>query len=113
MPELKSQVSCQMNRLHFLGQEKGTFDFSGPCARKVECPLFLSGPDVGVADLLAAGAIGPGLPQSTPSRQAGGSGPVPVTHHASPRNSGGPFPTAVLLIPSAQCGAWSFCAGAA
>jgi hypothetical protein len=41
-----------------------------------------SGADVGVADLLAAGAFGPGLPQSTPSGHAGGSGPAPVTHRA-------------------------------
>jgi hypothetical protein len=35
------------------------------------------GPDVSVADLLAAGAVGPGPPQSTPSRRAGDSGLAP------------------------------------
>src|SRR5262245_48200757 len=37
------------------------------------------GPDVGVADLLAAGALGPGLPEPTPSRWAGDTGLAPLT----------------------------------
>jgi hypothetical protein len=37
------------------------------------------GPDVGVADVLAAGALGAGLPQPTPSWHAGGTGFVPRT----------------------------------
>src|SRR5262249_24494165 len=37
------------------------------------------GPDVGVADVLATGAFGPGLPQSTPSRHAGSAGPASLT----------------------------------
>src|SRR5262249_20532850 len=40
------------------------------------------GADVGVADLLATGAFGPGLPEPTPSRRAGSPGPAPVTHLA-------------------------------
>jgi hypothetical protein len=40
------------------------------------------GADVGVTDLLAAGAFGPGLPQPTPSRLAGGPGLAPVTRRA-------------------------------
>jgi hypothetical protein len=43
------------------------------------------GPDVGVADLLAARALGPGLLDSTPSRQTVGTGIAPVTERASPR----------------------------
>jgi hypothetical protein len=38
------------------------------------------GPDVGVADVLATGAFGPGLPQSTPTRRAGAPSRAPVTH---------------------------------
>jgi transposase len=34
---------------------------------------------IGVADLLATGAFGPGLPESTPSRHAGGAGPASLT----------------------------------
>jgi hypothetical protein len=41
--------------------------------------------EVGVADLLAAGAFGPGLPQSTPSRHTPGPGLAPVTHRANSR----------------------------
>src|SRR5262249_59720254 len=37
------------------------------------------GADVGVAALLAAGAFGPGLPESAPSRRAGGAGPASLT----------------------------------
>jgi hypothetical protein len=37
------------------------------------------GPDVGVADLLATGAFGPGLPESPPSRHAGSAGPASLT----------------------------------
>ena len=40
------------------------------------------GADVGVADVLAAGAFGPGLPQSTPARHAGGAGLAPVNYRA-------------------------------
>jgi len=36
--------------------------------------------DVGVADVLAAGALGPGLPESTPPGHAGGPGHILVTH---------------------------------
>ena len=42
------------------------------------------GADVGVADVLAARALGPGLPQSTPSRRADGRGPTPVTCPGEP-----------------------------
>src|SRR5262249_4101770 len=46
------------------------------------------GADVGVADVLATGAAGRGLPQSTASRPAGGPGFAPVTRHAnSPRTN--------------------------
>src|SRR5262249_12007158 len=38
------------------------------------------GAEVGVADLLAAGAFGPGPPQSTPAGHTGGPGLAPVTH---------------------------------
>ena len=38
--------------------------------------------DVGVADVLAAKAFGPGLPQSTPTGHAGGLGLAPVTHRS-------------------------------
>src|SRR5262249_9986927 len=38
--------------------------------------------DVGVADVLAAGALGPGLPQSTPAGHADDPGPAPVTRRA-------------------------------
>src|SRR5262249_8158351 len=38
--------------------------------------------DVGVADVLAAGAFGPGLPQSTPAGPAGGVGLAPVNYRA-------------------------------
>src|SRR5262249_38631603 len=37
------------------------------------------GPDVGVTDLLATGAFGPGLPESPPSRHAGSAGPASLT----------------------------------
>jgi hypothetical protein len=40
------------------------------------------GPHVGVADVLATGAFGPGLPQSTPAGPAGGVGLAPVSHLA-------------------------------
>jgi hypothetical protein len=43
------------------------------------------GSDVGVADVLAAGAFGPGLPQSTPAGHTGGSGLAPVTYRAALR----------------------------
>src|SRR5262249_59552362 len=42
--------------------------------------------DVGVADLLAARAFGPGLPQPTPSRQTSGPGLAPVTYRANSRS---------------------------
>jgi hypothetical protein len=42
------------------------------------------GPDVGMADVLAAGAFGPGLPQSTPSRYAGVAALTPLTHGTKP-----------------------------
>src|SRR5215472_2071690 len=42
----------------------------GRCASAV-------GPDVGVADVLATGAFGPGLPQSTPTRRTSGPGLAP------------------------------------
>ena len=42
------------------------------------------GADVGVADLLAARAFGPGFPQSTPAGHAGGPGLAPVTHRRKP-----------------------------
>ena len=35
-------------------------------------------PDVGMADVLATGTFGPGLPESAPSRRACGPGPAPV-----------------------------------
>jgi hypothetical protein len=38
--------------------------------------------DVGMENVLATGAFGPGLPQPTPSRRAGDSGLAPVTHQA-------------------------------
>src|SRR5262249_2474910 len=38
------------------------------------------GPDVGMADVLAAGAFGPGLPQSIPTGHAGASSFSAVTH---------------------------------
>ena len=41
------------------------------------------GADVGVADVLAARAFGPGVPQSTPARHAGGAGLALVTRHAN------------------------------
>ena len=41
-------------------------------------------PDVGVADLLAAGAFGPGPPQSTPSRYTGGAGLIPPDPRGEP-----------------------------
>src|SRR5262249_18763777 len=44
------------------------------------------GADVGVADLLAARAFGPGLPQPTPSRQTSGPGLAPVTYRANSRS---------------------------
>jgi hypothetical protein len=37
------------------------------------------GADVGVADVLAAGALGRGLPESPPTRHAGGTGPASLT----------------------------------
>jgi hypothetical protein len=40
------------------------------------------GADVDVADVLAAGAFGPGLPQSTGPRHAGSPGLPPLTHPA-------------------------------
>jgi hypothetical protein len=40
------------------------------------------GADVGVADVLAARAFGPGLPQSTPAGPVGGVGLAPVNHRA-------------------------------
>jgi hypothetical protein len=40
------------------------------------------GADVGVADVLAAGAFGAGLPQSTPARRVGGPGHAPATYCA-------------------------------
>src|SRR5262249_28661241 len=40
--------------------------------------------DVGVADVLGAGAISPGLPQSTPPGGAGCPGLAPVTRCANP-----------------------------
>ncbi len=40
------------------------------------------GPDVGVADLLATGAFGLGLPEPTPSRHAGCAGFTPLTQGA-------------------------------
>src|SRR5262249_7320125 len=39
-------------------------------------------PDVGVADLLAAGPLGPGLPQSPPAGRADDPGPAPVPRRA-------------------------------
>jgi hypothetical protein len=52
------------------------------------------GPDVGVADVQAAGALGPGLPQSTPARHAGAVGFTPLTHGAKPvLLSSGPYHT--------------------
>jgi hypothetical protein len=41
-------------------------------------------PDVGVADMLAAGALGPGLPESTPSRYAGAAVLTPLTDGTNP-----------------------------
>jgi hypothetical protein len=38
------------------------------------------GPDVGVADVLAASAFGPGLPQPTLAGRAGGLGLAPVNY---------------------------------
>ena len=38
--------------------------------------------DVGVADVLAAGALGPGLPQSTLAGQVDSPGLAPLTHRA-------------------------------
>ena len=43
-----------------------------------------SGADVGVANLLATRALGPGFPQSTPAGHANGPGHAPVTHRAKP-----------------------------
>ena len=49
-------------------------------------------PDVGVADVLAAGAFGLGLPQSTPAGHGGGVGLAPVNYRvislASPAGRG-------------------------
>src|SRR5262249_32040217 len=42
------------------------------------------GTDVGVADVLAAGAFGPGLPQSPPAGSAAGSAFTTVAHGAKP-----------------------------
>ena len=42
------------------------------------------GPDGGVADLLAAGAFARGLPESVPSRHAGGAGPASLSRFSLP-----------------------------
>jgi hypothetical protein len=43
------------------------------------------GPDVGVAHLLVAGAVGRGLPESPPSQHTGCADLAPVIHRAQPR----------------------------
>src|SRR5262245_42261746 len=40
------------------------------------------GTDVGMADVLATGALGPGLLEPTPSRHTNGPAPTPVTYRA-------------------------------
>jgi hypothetical protein len=57
------------------------------------------GADVGVADVLAARAFGPGLPKSTPSQHAGSPGPAPVTRHANSPT----FPTRPVASVPALC----------
>src|SRR5262249_41721139 len=42
--------------------------------------------DVGVADVLATGALGPGLLELTPSRHTSRPGLAPVTHRANSRS---------------------------
>jgi hypothetical protein len=44
------------------------------------------GADVGVADVLAAGTLCPGLPEPPPSRRGGSPGPAPVTYRANSRS---------------------------
>jgi hypothetical protein len=48
--------------------------------------------------VLAAGALCPGLPQSTPSRHAGSPGLAPVTDRANPRSSKDSFTIAYPLV---------------
>src|SRR5262249_61153562 len=64
------------------------------------------GADVGVADMLAAGAFGPGLPQSTASRRAGGLGLAPVSRHAHPPLAKKPFAIAYPMIPCVNRVLW-------
>jgi hypothetical protein len=63
------------------------------------------GPDVGVADVLATGAVCPGLPQSTPAGPAAGLGVAPVNDRAlslaSPAGRGR-IPTADTKLPEVQ-----------
>src|SRR5262249_32675244 len=59
-------------------------------------------PDVGVADMLAAGAFGPGLPQSTASRRAGSPGLAPVRRQAHSPLAKGSFAIAHPVVPCAN-----------
>src|SRR5262249_27586615 len=70
--------------------ELRTLPVLGRCASAV-------GPDVGVAEVLAAGAFGPGLPESTPSLRTSGPALAPVTHRANSSHR------EKTLVPSPPC----------
>src|SRR5262249_59942769 len=66
------------------------------------------GADVGVADVLAAGAFGLGLPQPTPAGQAAGPGLAPVNYHdfslASPWPGAGEYRQRTGSCPRSEYG---------
>src|SRR5262245_57605378 len=55
-----------------------------PISRSAGGSAGASRADVGVADVLAAVAFGPGLPQSTPARDAGRFGTTPLDQRREP-----------------------------